>query len=111
MPRRSDYRELVAANAELRAELRRLRREPERLRVENRVRHEAAQPLIHQAPAHERFAFIHRLRGRFTVKRRCRILVTDRSNYCLWARAPARRDTREREEQELIELIVEIHAT
>jgi transposase InsO family protein len=28
--------------------------------------------LIHQAPADERFTFIHRLRGRFTVKRRWR---------------------------------------
>jgi hypothetical protein len=51
-------------NAELRAELRRLRREFDWLRVENEVLHEAAQPLIHQAPAHERFAFIHRLRNR-----------------------------------------------
>jgi len=48
-------------NAELRAELRRLRCELERLRVENEVLHEAARPLVHQAPAHERFAFILRL--------------------------------------------------
>jgi putative transposase len=96
-------------NAELRAELRWLRRELERLRVENEVLHEAAEPLIHRASAPERFAFIHRLRGRFTVKRLCRILVTDRSNYYLWTRAQARRDAREREERELAELIVEIH--
>jgi hypothetical protein len=64
MSRASDHRELVAANADLRTELRRLRREFARLRVENEVLHEAARPLIHLAPAHERFVFIHRLRGR-----------------------------------------------
>jgi hypothetical protein len=64
-----------------------LRRELARLRVENEVLHEAAEPFMHQAAAHERFAFIHRLRDRFTAKRLCRILVTDRSNYYLWARA------------------------
>jgi len=103
--RRSDHRELVAVTAELRAELQRLRQELDRLRVENEVLHEAAEPLIKQAPAHERFAFIHRLRGRFTVKRLCRILVTDRSNYYLRTRAQARRDEREREKRELIEHI------
>jgi putative transposase len=96
-------------NADLRAEMRRLRRELERLRVENEVLHEAAQPLIHQAPAQERFVFIHRLRNRFTVKRLCRILVTDRSNYYLWARTQARRDERKRRKRELVELIVEVH--
>jgi transposase InsO family protein len=109
MPRRVDHCELAAVNAELRAELRRLHRELERLRVENEVLREAAEPLIHGAVAHERFAFIHRLRNRFTVKRLCRILVTDRSNYYLWTRAQARRDEREREEKELVELIVEVH--
>jgi hypothetical protein len=59
--------------------------------VENEVLHEAAEPLIHQAPARERFAFMHRLRGQFTVKRQCRIPVTDRSNYYLWTRAQTRR--------------------
>ena len=96
-------------NAELRAEVRRLRVELERLRVENEVLHEAAVPLIHQAPAHERFGFIHRLRGRFTVKRLCRILVTDRSNYYVWARAEACREARAERERELFELIVEVH--
>lgn len=109
MSRRLDHRELVAVNAELRVELRRLGRELERLRVENAVLHEAAEPLIHQAAAQERFAFVHRLRGRFTVKRLCRILVTDRSNYYLWARAQGRREEREREERELVDLIMEIH--
>jgi hypothetical protein len=109
MSRQSDHRELVAVNVELRAEVRRLRPELERLRVENEVLHEAAGQLILQAPAQERFAFTHRLRSRFAVKRLCRILVTDRSNYYLWTRAQARRDEREREEQELIELVVQIH--
>jgi putative transposase len=99
----------VAVNAELRAELRRLRRGLERLRVENEVLHEAAQPLIHQARAHERFAFIHRLRGRFAVRRLCRILVTDRSNYYPWTGAQARRKARAGQGQELTELVVEIH--
>ncbi len=77
--------------------------------MENEVLREAAEPLIHGAGAHERFAFIHRLRNRFTVKRLCRILVTDRSDCYLWTRAQARRDEREREEKELVELIVEVH--
>jgi hypothetical protein len=109
MSRRLDHRELVAVNAELRAELKRLGRELERLRVENAVLHEAAEPLIHQAAAHERFVFIHRLRGRFTVKGLCRILVTDRSNYYVWTRAQVRRDARARDEQTLTELITEVH--
>jgi putative transposase len=65
--------------------------------------------LTHQAPTHERFAFIHRFRNRFTVKRLCRILVTDRSNYYLWTRAEARRNAHAEQERELLELIVEIH--
>jgi transposase InsO family protein len=109
MSRRRDHRELLAVNAELRADLRRLQRELERLRVANEVLHEAAEPLIHGVPAHERFAFIHRLRARVTAKRLCRILVTDRSNYYLWTMAEARRGARAREEQELLKLVVEIH--
>jgi hypothetical protein len=93
---------LVAVNAEIRAEVRRLHRELERLRVENEVLHEAVAPLIHQAPARARFAFIHRLRNRFTIKHLCRILVTDRSNYCLRRRAQVRRDEREHEDGELL---------
>jgi putative transposase len=107
--RRIDHRELVTVNAELRAEVRRLRRELDWLRIENEVLHEASAPLIHQAPARERFAFIHRLRGRFAVKRLCRILVTDRCNYYLWIRAEARRQAHAAQERELLELIVEIH--
>lgn len=60
-------------------------------------------------PARERFAFIHRLRNRYTVKRLCRILVTDRSNYYLWTRAQVSRDEREREERDLLALVREVH--
>ena len=77
--------------------------------MENEVLQEAAERLIHEAPAHERFAFIRGLRDRFTVKSLCRILVTDRSNYYLWSRGQARRDQRERDERGLVELIMEIH--
>jgi putative transposase len=109
VPHRSDHRGVAAANAELQAELRQLRREVERLRLENEVLREAAEPLIHHAAAHERFAFTHRLRDRFTLKRLCQILVTDRSNYYLWTRAQARRDEHNRQEQQPTELITEIH--
>ena len=110
MSRRLDHCELVAVNADLRAEVRQLRRDLDRLRVENEVLHEAAEPLIYQASARERFAFIHRMRHRLTVKSLCRIMVTDRINYYLWTRAEARRIAHTEEEQELLELIVEIHA-
>jgi hypothetical protein len=109
VPRRADHRDLKTVNAELRAEVRQLHRQLERLRVENDALREAAEPLIHQAPAHERFAFTHRLRDRFTIKRLCRILVTDPSNHYLWTRTEQRRDHREREERKLAELILEIH--
>jgi len=59
--------------------------------VENEVLRAAAETLIHHAPARERFAFVHRLRGQFGVRRLCRILVTDHSNYHAWVRANARR--------------------
>jgi len=108
MPCRTDYRELKTVNAELRAEVRQLHRQLERLRMENDVLREAAEPLIHQAPAQERFALIHRLRDGFTTKRLCRILVTDRSSYYLWTRAQECRDKREHEERKFAELIVEI---
>ena len=47
--------------------------------------------------------------GAFSVKRLCRVLVTDRSNFYAWVRAQAHRDQREHDEQKLIELITEIH--
>jgi hypothetical protein len=93
-PSRPDHRDPTAALGDLRTELREQRREIHRLRVENEVLREAAQPLIHHAPARERFAFVHRLRARFGVRRLCRILVTDHSNYHAWVRAKARRDER-----------------
>jgi hypothetical protein len=89
VPRRIDHRGLVAVNAGLRAGVRRLRRELEWLRFENEVLREAAALLIRRAPGRERFAVIHRVRGRFAVERLCRILVTGRCSYCLWARAEA----------------------
>ena len=95
----------------LRVELREQRREIQRLRVENEILREAAEPLIHHGPARERFAFVHRLRSRFGIRRLCRILVTDHSNYHAWVRAMARRAERTVDDQELIAWIVETHAT
>jgi len=92
----------------LRTELREQRHEIHRLRVENEVPREAAAPLIHHAPARERFAFVHRLCARFSVRRLCRVLVTD-CNYHAWVRAKARRDERVIDERELLAWIVEIH--
>ncbi|MBR7830688.1 hypothetical protein KDK95_30580 [Actinospica sp. MGRD01-02] len=77
--RRPDHLELVAADTRLREELKQHRRELEWLREENEIPRQAAEPLIHLAPARERFAFIHRLRGKSSIKRMCRVLVTDRS--------------------------------
>lgn len=53
--------------------------------------------------------FVRRLRERFSVKRLCRILVTDRSNYYAWVRAQENRDERERDESKLTDLILGIH--
>ena len=77
--------------------------------MENEILREAAEPLIHRAPARERFAFVQRLRDRFSVKRLCRILVTDRGSFYAWVRAQGRRDERAYDERELTVLIVEIH--
>jgi putative transposase len=70
---------------------------------------EAAQPLIHHAPARERFAFIDRLRDRFSVKRPRRVTITDRGSFYGWGRAQVRRDERTYDKQELTVRIVEIH--
>jgi hypothetical protein len=78
---RPSRRDLEIVTAQLRGEVRRCRREIEHLSVENEILREAAQPLIHQAPARERFAFIDRLRDRFSVKRLCRVTVTDRGSF------------------------------
>jgi len=103
MYRRSDHRESVSPDIELdievahlRAQLRRVERENRNLRGENEVLREAADPLIHQAPARERFAFIYARRDRFSVKLLCRILVTDRGSYYAWVRARGSGVTRRR---------------
>ena len=80
------------------------RRENRDLRRENEVLREAAEPLIHQAAARERFAFIYVRRDRFSVRLLCRVLVTDRCNYHGWVRAAAERRVREYDEKRLTEL-------
>jgi transposase InsO family protein len=107
--RRPSRRELEATVAQLRSEVRQHRREINNLRSENEVLREAAEPLIHRAPARERFAFIDQLRGRFSVKRLCRILATDRGSFYGWVRAQAGRQERGYDEQELSARIIEIH--
>jgi transposase InsO family protein len=106
---RCSRQDLEAVIGQLRNEVRRHRREIQHLRSENEVLREAAEPLIHRAPARERFAFIESLRGRFSVKRLCRILITDRGSFYGWVRARACRQARELDEQELTVRIVEIH--
>ena len=105
----SNRRDFVSALAQLRAELRRCRRQIEDLQGENEILREAAAPLIHHAPARERFAFVHARRGRFSVKRLCRILIADGGNYRPWARRQAKRHERECDDQQLAELILEVH--
>jgi len=90
--------------------LRRSPRENRMLRRENQVLREAAEPLIHRAPAGERFAFIHQRRDRFSAKLLCRVLVTDGASYRAWVRGLAKRRHRQRDERRLVELIFEVHA-
>ena len=85
-------RDLAAENAELRGALRRVHRELERVQGEHEILSEAAAGLIHAAPARDRFVFIHELRERFSIRRLCRVLVTDRRNYWLWARSQEAHD-------------------
>jgi hypothetical protein len=92
----------------MRQELRRLERELQYLRCENEILREAAAPLIHEAAAHERFAFIHARRDRFTAKMMCRILVTDGGNYRAWTRNQDKREVRAYDEQQLTALILEV---
>ena len=107
--RRSGYSELTAADAQLRAEIRRLRSELEQVRADHEILREAAAALIHLAPAHERFAFIHAHRERFNVRRLCRVLITDRSNFRTWVHAQVAREERARQEDELLARIREVH--
>jgi transposase InsO family protein len=113
---RADHREpesvdaeSVAAVARLRAELRRAEREIRNLRRENEVLREAAAPLIHGAPARERFAFIDARRGRFSVKLLCSVPVTDRGSYYAWVRAGHKRREREYDDRRLTALILAVH--
>ena len=95
--RRGDHRDQTATIGNLHLEPREQRREIQRLREEN--------------DAGERFAFVHRLRARFGIRRLCRILVTDHSNYRAWVSANARRDERKLDDQERIVWVVEIRTT
>jgi hypothetical protein len=61
--------------------------------------------------ARERFAFVHARRGRFGIRRLCRILVADPAHHHAWVRAQTRREERRHDDQQLTRLIVEIHAT
>ena len=109
MLRRANCRDLVAAVAELREDLRRCERENEKLRRENEILREAAAPLIHHAPARERFAFIHARRDRFAAKLLCKVLITDGANYRAWVRGRPTRRHREHDDLQLLQLIVEVH--
>jgi putative transposase len=110
MRRRSSLHDLVSAVTQLREEVRRYKRELGNLQNENEILREAAEPLIHQAAARERFAFIRTRRDRFSVKLLCRVLATDGGNYRAWARAQEQRRAHEYDEQRLAELIFEVHA-
>jgi putative transposase len=104
-------RHLAAALAQAQEDLRRSRRETGALRQENEVLRDAAEPLIHQAAARERFVFIHARRHRFGLKLLCRVLVADRGNYHAWVRTLDRRRDRERTDHQLVQLILEVHTT
>ena len=110
MSRRPSIDVLASVVAELREELRRSRRDNLKLRVENEVLREAAEPLIHNAAAREWFAFIHARRKRFSIRLLCRALVTDRSNYHGWVRAEAMRHERACDERRLAQLTFKVHA-
>lgn len=79
------------------------------MRRENEVLRDAAAPLIHDASARERFAFIDARRARFGVKFLCRVLITDGANYRAWVREKQKRRDREEKDRELVRLVLEIH--
>ena len=117
MRQRADHREsdtteadLVAAAAQLRAQLRRPQDENRNLRRENDVLREAAAPLIHGAPARERCAFIDSHRSQFSAKPLCRVLVTDRGSYYTRVRAGDKRLERESDDRRPTELILKVMA-
>jgi hypothetical protein len=109
MPRRPTRDDLSVALAQVREELRRSRSENRVLRHENQILREAAEPLIHCAPAGECFAFIHQRRGRFSARLLCRVLVTDGANYRAWVRGLGKRRRRQHDERRLVELVLEVH--
>lgn len=105
-----NLRDLASDVVRLREELRRCRREVVALRSENEILREAAAPLIYEAPARQRFAFMHQRRARFGAHALCRVLVVDRGDHYSWVRRQGRRDGRAHEDRRLTELIVEVHA-
>jgi hypothetical protein len=109
MPYRTSRRDLEAALADARAQLRRRERELQTLREEADILREAAETLIHHAPARERFRFVHELRDRIPARRTCRIIATDHSSYFAWARAEKSRAARTLDDEQLLQLIVEAH--
>ena len=109
MPRHSSRRDLEVALADARGQLRRHERELQTLREEADVLREAAETLIHHAPARERFAFVHELRDRFPARRICRIIATDHAGYFAWARAEKTRTARKLDDEQLLQLIIEVH--
>ena len=111
MPRRPARDDLVDSLVQAREELRRSRRENRNLRRENQVLREAAEPLMHPAPARERFTFIHERRDRFSAKLLCRVLLTDGANYRAWVRSLRKRRDRQHGERRLTTLIFEVHTT
>ena len=108
MPCHLSRSELVDEIARLRAELRNSRREVHHLRIENEILRDAAEPLIHHAPARERLVFIHARRDRFSIRRLCQVLVTDHSDYHAWVRAREVWDRRGYDDRELAQWILEI---
>ena len=108
--RRLSRRDLVAALAQTRDELRRSKRKLQDPRQENAIPREAVEPFVHHAAARDRFAFIHARRARFGVKQLCRAPVTDSSNYFAWVRTQSKHRVREHDEQRLAQLITEVHA-
>jgi transposase InsO family protein len=107
--RRASRRDLEAALADARGQLRRQEHELRDLREEADVPREAAETLIHHAPARKRITFIHTLRDRLAVRRICRIIATDHAGYFAWVRTEHKRTARNLEDRELLQLITEIH--